>query len=321
MKDRIRGDYLVDMHGGVTHQLGNSGNGRYFAAFVQCGHCGTEYYIPAILTTKCDNVNSAKAILRNSGRVKKGRKGDIMDIFEITQSEAEYILEINFNHDPYFRNQYADQFDKRNEFIKERRVIHKEAVDKMMSDPGNDIYKNTHIRTRDNYNKLSNAFESNFAPILENGKFIFPDVDRNKAMNDFYRTTFKRIGLNKGNPFVLTYYYIMFGESEKYGLRVDGNNICYNFMNRNGKIEERKIEIPQVALEKLREAERQGRIGETKNKYSSNICNDPTRKLLKEFNFDDVQSSKPAKSRVDRFEARRQKHLAKLQSDSAELEL
>lgn len=288
MKDKWKNGYLIDDFGGATYKLPDDQEDKWFLAFCQCGHCGKEYYMPVILAVRCQDLQSAKVLLENCGRVKKGRKGVIMDVFEATETEAHYVLDANFNHDPYLRFEYFDGFDGRNEHVRSRRVIHKDIAQEMMADVNHKKYRDTHIKTRDEYVNLSNSFESNFAPIRQNGKIIFPDVDRNKAMLDFYRTTFRRYGIKKGDVRMLTYYYMLFGKDEKFGLRVDGDYICYTFKNKDGEIEERKAEIPPRTLEKLRLAEAEDRIGEIKGKYDNMASNDPSRKLFEEFDYDSV---------------------------------
>lgn len=308
MKDRIKDGYLVDaFSGNAVHKILDENDGsKSYAGFVQCGHCGSGYYMPAILTATCRNIDAAKEIITNCGRVKKGRKGVIMDIFEITQTEAEYILEVNYWHDPYFQRNFADVFDQRNEFIRDRRVIHKQVVEQMMAEHNNIEEFPMECRTQDQYTRLSNAFEKNFAPIIENGKLVFPDVDRNKAMRDFYRTTFRRYGLNKCNPAILAYYYIMFGRDNEYNFHIEDNYICYSYYNKEGHLTHSMTELPEVIFKKVIKAKEEGRIGEIKSKYAVRTSNDPARKLLNEIEVD-YRSDNQGRSQTDKFKERMKK--------------
>lgn len=308
MKDRIYGDCLINKRGGISHIIDLS-DGKNFCAFGQGAHCGTAYYMPTVLVCKCSDIESAKALIKNVGRIKKDRKGEIMDIFEITQSEAEYILECNQWHDPYYNYKYSENFDQRNELVRDRRVVHKDMIDKLMADPENEIYKKIEIRTQDKYDKLFNAFEGNFAPVLENGKYKFPKVDRNKALNDYYRSTLRRYGINKNDPYIITYYYMMFGPRHLYGIHLEDNYICYSYFKNDERIFN-KVEIPELMLNKLKTAEKEGRIGEARLRLEKQTVSPVTSK------FDDIdfqgESSKPKTSQTDKFKARMLK-TAKLQ--------
>lgn len=320
MKNIKKGGYLVNAYyGNIVHKIvDEDGGSKYYAGFVQCGHCGSGYYVPVILTATCRNIEAAKEIMLNTARVKKDHKHAIMDVFEISQIERDYIMQVNYWHDPYLRKEFDDAFDQRNEFIRDRRVIQKQVVEKMMAEH-NDIGEfPRECRTQDQYTRISNAFERNFAPILENGQFIFPDVDRNKAMRDFYATTLKRYGIYKRDPAILAYYYILFGEdNNKNFFHMEDNYLCYSYYGKEGLTRDR-VELPNRILRKVIKAQEEGRIGEIKSKYAVGRSNDPARKLLNETEVDYKRDNKGV-SQTDKFKERMKK-TAQLQKKTSNRE-
>lgn len=315
MKHRIHGNSLIDYYGSVITKIRDEGeDDKYFAVFAQCGHCGDEYFIPIVFAFCCKDYKVATELARNNARVKNGRKGEIMYVFEITKLELEYISQVNQHHDPYLSFAYSHEYDKRNEQIIDRRVMHSDIAKKVLA--GDKEYEHLQVKTKDEYDRLATIFEGNFAPIKMGDKIVYPNLNYKKIMMDYYRSTVKRYGIYRDNSNVLLNYYLLFGEKNSYNIHIEGNSICYTKLV-DDEYKSFKIELAPQQIRKLQENEELGNIGKIRNKYFRRGTTDPAGKLLKLADklVDYDNYNKPSK--VDKFNARLVKSKSKISEDDS----
>lgn len=314
IKNTICGDFSLNKKGGAVCQIhSDSEEDKCFAAFVKCGHCGEGYFIPIILTAICKDLEAAKEIVINTPRVKKYAKGSIIDVFEISYTEFRFIHEVNNGHDSYLNPDFNHD-SKVSDVVQGRRIILNVPKVSKKSRFVRDQEDMRTVKTQQDYDQLWNMFERNFAPIYVGDKLVFPNVNRQKAMHDYYKSATIRFGINKDDPTLMVLYYLLFGKDNDLGISLNGSYVSY-MKDRKGVPKKVTIAIPE-RLEK--------KFNNFLEKHDGILsCKPINDSRSKEVKWDTVAEDKELKSKrmsqVDKFNARFNKFKQKSQNKEENL--
>lgn len=220
-KNKIQGNYSINEKGGAVCELYNeSAENKRYAGILKCGHCGKRYFLPVVFTATCKNLEAAKEILANTPRVKKDNKGSLIDVFEISEPEFRFINTINYRHDPYLNPAFKELYNETNEFIIGRRIASETCM--LIDEERTKGYMGSSaIHTQEDYDKIWNMFEKNFAPIKVGDKLIYPNVNRQQAMRDYYYSNTVRYGIYNNDNYLVALYYLVYGKDNELGVSLD----------------------------------------------------------------------------------------------------
>ena len=250
-KHELVGNYSYNKDGGIVRVLHSVGEpDKYFGVIAKCGHCGDGYFIPIVFEVKARDIEAAKEIALNFPRVKKNVKGTIIDAFEISENEYCFIHEVNKMHESYLNSHYNGYNNENSDQIRDRRI----AINLEESNLPNYIRRqcdNRIIRTKDDYDKLWNMFERNFAPIKVGDKYVYPNFNRQKAMRDYYYSSTLRFGINNSNTYLMVLYHRLFGDNNEIGIKVEDEYVQY-IKEKNGQRKKITIEIPEKVEQVLK---------------------------------------------------------------------
>lgn len=226
------GDYIYLKTGDKASKFREDGNNKYFAVIARCGHSGEGYFIPIMFAVYAKDLNSAIELTKTYARVRTHKKDAIIDAFEISEKEANFINIVN-EVDP-FLNGYATEEDK---ITESRKVAHEPKTDyelRAYRDLEQKIIYN--IKTADQY---FNDFvlERYLAPIKDGDRYIYPKtINRKALMRDYFNEKTYRLGIIKSRAHFLAYYYEIFGIDNDLNIILDPIYQTFVCPLKNGKI-------------------------------------------------------------------------------------
>ena len=250
-KFKLEDDLFYDTRTGSAVSFDATGSDDdCYAVLIQSGHCGKGYYIPQIRAIKANSKELAIAIARNSSRVKTERKNVVLAVTRITQIERAAIDYINAC-DPY--RQSVNNTDAI-PYVQARRIAMQEAVD----------YENTGdygkiplgaVRTADQYPERY-VLQRHLAPSFYGDKLLYPkNINLRSILDDFFYYGTIEHGFNHGKVPALSFYYQLYGDNNRLGIRYKNGKISYKYKNevRYAKISPEIIPYLEEAKKRFKE--------------------------------------------------------------------
>ena len=206
------GEFIRDRSGGVVTSLGSDEERtKCYAVIVECGHCGRGYYIPIMFTTRASSVQNAIKDIKMTPKVKREKVNCVLDAFEITELEKFTIDALN-DHDDYLLGYVAKDSSR----MESRRIaLHWDDE--------------TAVRTADDYHYYD-VLARTFAPRYVGSELIVPTrINRKELVEEFMKVGAIRYGIKREDPFFPMLYFLERGEDNELGIRLEGNNLYYDF--------------------------------------------------------------------------------------------
>ena len=219
-----------------------------YAFLLKFGHCGSGYFIPILTVISAKSPELAVKIAKNMSGVKKTNNYSVLAMKEIDEITAKALQHIN-DCDPYLYLPKSNMIPN----LYERRVIMEEAV---IEEPGR---KNTRhdggrkifdIKTADEYARKY-VLQRYTAPVLVGDKYVFPKKFKLERIIDdhiFYNTII--LGLKRGKVNALSWYYQLYGENNKLGIKYNKGVITY----KNTYGENIEVDVPDEIVGYLDDA-------------------------------------------------------------------
>ncbi len=250
-KARIFDNQLITNDGNILDEnvlSSNASENHDYAAVVMCGHVGFGYFIPILFDVRARNKEIAKRIIKNAPRVKNNITNCILEMKEISRYESLLIWSIN-HHDKYL------VYDAKKRRVNSRKVIMPEYA-RMLEDISKGVKLSNTDKVRMKYFDLKDISEIKcanqyydyqvlqryFAPEIVGEKICYPKkVNMDVLLKEYFDEFTKHIGIEKEDPFVLLYYYKVFGPENELGISPLDNKMC--FVNQFG--EKKSVELPE----------------------------------------------------------------------------
>ena len=216
-------------------------NRRHYAYLVKGGHCGSGYFIPMLLAVSTRNKDLMTDLLRNSAKVKKSNKLNIINMKEITKAQFKAIKKIN-EYDEYMTTNDVATVDD----LYERRVILPEFVDGRYIDENNNrkIKENFDLRTVDEYDEKY-VLQRYCAPILQGNKLVVKHyIDMNAMLDEFFYYNTLEYGIKREDRELLALYYEMYGKNNNLGIEYSKGDLW--FLDEEGN--KKRVLAPNKAI-------------------------------------------------------------------------
>lgn len=285
----VRGDDIVDAHGGVVRTM-ESTDGRDYVVIARCGHCGKGYYIPIMFTTNAKDEKTAIKNILLTPRVKRDQKMAVVCSFEITREER-YFIESTNDNDPYLRGllQTGDELME----------IRKLPLENMFDDIPRKreiIVDNLNINTRDDIPKYY-VLERFLAPYYQGDNLIIPKkFNKEELLHEYFRQKTIQYGIEKIDSFFPALYYQRYGKDNDLGIVFHDEDGTVSFQSPNGLV---RLLVPEGVLARLREILKKGENTIEGQEY---------------FSGREINRS----SQLDRFNRRMEKHKQVLSSNGSQ---
>ena len=226
-KFKLQDGLFYDTRTGTAQSFDATGSQEdCYAVLIQSGHCGKGYYIPQIRAIKADSAELAIAIAKNSSRVKTNRKNSILAVCKISQKERAAIDYIN-GCDPY-RNTTTNTDAL--PYVQARRIVMQEAVDFENTGEYGKVPLDA-VRTAEKYPEKY-VLQRHLAPSFYGDKLIFPkNINLRNILDDFFYYGTIEHGFNHGKVPAIAFYYQLYGENNKLGIRYKNGRISYKYKN------------------------------------------------------------------------------------------
>ena len=239
---------LYSKNGTIINNYRDSDGNKLFAVITKCGHSGAGYFIPIMFVVYAKDVNAAIDTAKTFARVRAHKKDAIVDAFEISEMEANFIEAVN-DVDPYL-NGHAVEDDA----ITQNRKIPYQPKTEYELRAYRDLEPITlyDIKTADQFYP-DNVLERYLAPVKPGDKYIYPKtINRTAFMQEYLNEKTYRLGIIKGRAHFLSYYYQIFGIDNDLNIILDPIYQTFVCPLKNGKIA--NIPIPDNIYKYLVEA-------------------------------------------------------------------
>ena len=169
---------LYSKNGTIINNYRDSDGNKLFAVIAKCGYSGAGYFIPIMFAVYAKDINAAIDTTRTFARVSSHKKDAIVDAFEISAMEANFIEAVNAV-DPYL-NGHAVEDD----IITQNRKIPYQPKTEYELKYHRDLEPTIphDIKTADQFYP-DNVLERYLAPIKQGDKYIYPKTINNKNIS------------------------------------------------------------------------------------------------------------------------------------------
>ena len=217
IEDGNDGHFLVNQNGSAYSYI--SREGSPYAVIVRCGHCGDGYYVPIMFTTNAPNIEKAIEDVTMYPRVKRDLKNCVIDAFEITPLEKDFIEYVK-NRDLYLKYEGEDECSE----AIERRILLPGVLKDMVE---NGVYD--YIRLAESY-AYDQVLERAFAPRVMGSDFVIPDrIRKEELLDEFFRCFTIKYGVIGNSPKPLLFYYLKYGKGNEFGISLQGDVISIRY--------------------------------------------------------------------------------------------